>query len=159
MPTHFSFPYFFSDDEGITFGWPFHYNYDLLIYYDTGPEDYIDCRCSRWDTDNYTVIVESWLTKDQLTELRSHIVPGAAGELYRILGKPFYYDKTWQRQNTLVISSNAEPEEMVHSNLANMRDPVTVYVKNYIEHPIEGSSGWTEIRIEGLISGQDAVVF
>ena len=75
---------------------------DLLIYYDslTG-NDVISCRCSRWDTDNYSFIIETWLKKDDLNTLISNITPGATDELYNILSKPTYYDKTWQGQNIL----------------------------------------------------------
>ena len=121
---------------------------DLRIYYDTlSTPNVISSNCSRWDVNDYSITLETWLTKSQLQTLRNNITPGAAGELYSILGKPNYYDTTWQGENTLLISGNNE------STLGNMRQQRIIYVKNISDTPIAGTSGYLNVKIEGLISG------
>ena len=122
---------------------------DLRIYYDslTG-SDYIDCDCSRWDVQNYSIIIETWLKKSQLQTLRNNITPGATGELYTILGKPKYYDKTWQGENTIKISPIDGS-----STLDEMRSDKLIYVKNISDNCVEGPKGWLSVKIEGSISG------
>lgn len=133
---------------------PNKYNYDLAIFYDSlAGNDYIDCRCSRWDVQNYSIIVETWLKKDDLQTLRSNITPGAVGELYTILGRPRYYDGTWAGDNTLRLFPTPSSNEMPGSTLHEMRSEKLIFVKNITEHPLEASSGWTEVKIEGMISG------
>lgn len=123
---------------------------DLKIYYNslTG-NDFICCDCSRWDTDNYNVIIETWLTKSQLQTLRNNITPGAAGELYQILGAPTFYDQTWQGNNTIRLV----PVNISLSSLYNMRNGKTIYVKDVSTSPIEGKSGYLSVKVEGYISG------
>ena len=154
---HYHFNYFFSDTEGITFREDFFYRYDLLIYYgNRDTEEYLDCKCSRWDVSDYDIIVETWLKKDDAQTLRENIVPGATGELFKVLGRPTFYDKTWQSKNTLYIKPNPSPDFMPHSRLYNMREEVYLYVQNYTEHPITNTD-WIEIKIEGKISGTSSI--
>jgi len=122
---------------------------DLYIYYNslTG-DDYILTKCSRWDVDNYSVVVEFWLKKSDLITLRSNITPQAVGELYTILGRPKYYDKTWSGGNTIKLIPNSDS----HSNLKEMRSETTIYVKNITDTPLPGDSGWINVKIEGLVS-------
>lgn len=123
---------------------------DLHIYYNslTG-NDFISCRCSRWDVDNYSFVVETWLKESDLQNILNNVTPGATGELYKILGKPQFFDSTWQGENTLrfVPSSNCP------SRLWKMRQPKIGYVKNLTTHPIEGSKGWIEVKFECFLSG------
>jgi len=128
---------------------------DLTIFYDTfANPNYISCRCSRWDVQNYNVIVETWMKKSDLQTLRNNITPQAVGELYNILGKPRYYDKTWQGNNTIKLTPNTSH----HSNLSKMRDGDTlIFVKNISDSPVKGPSGWINCKIEGMISGQGAL--
>lgn len=130
------------------------YNYDLAIYYDslTG-NDFIDCRCSRWDVSNYSVIVETWLKETDLQTLRANITPGAVGELYTILGRPKYYDATWAGNNTLRLLPTPSSNKMNNSTLRNMRDETLIYVKNTTTNPVGADSGWINIKIEGVVSG------
>jgi len=154
---HKDFNYRFSDTQGITFRAVFHYYHDLLIYYgNRDTKDYIDCRCSRWDVQNYDVIVETWLKKSDLITLRDNTVPGAVGELYTILGKPRYYDQTWQGNNTLYLKPNPAPEDMTMSNLENMKEDCYIYVQNITEHPITNTD-WISVKIEGKLSGSSAI--
>jgi hypothetical protein len=154
MTKHYDFNYTFSDTDGINFGGPALnlHNFDLAIYYGDYTEDqYIDCKCSRWDVQDYTMIVETWVKKSDLIRIRNNIVPGAVGELYEILGEPHFFDKTWSNENTLYISGVRNPLKMKTSNLANMRSPKYMYVKNYTEHPITNTD-WIEIKLEGYVS-------
>jgi len=125
---------------------------DLKIYYDNlDGTNYIDCNCSRWDVQNYDIVVETWMKKSDLQTLRSNITPGAVGELYTILGRPRYYDRTWDGSNTLMLSPN---EDSSTSNLHRMRGKdKLIYVKNISDTPLPGESGWLSVKIEGMISG------
>ena len=159
MPSHHHFDYFFSDTEGITLGSPitYFYDYDLAIYYGSDLNtNFIDCRCSRWDVQNYSIIVETWIKKSSIQNLRNNIVPGAVGELYTILGKPLYYDQTWEGNNTIRLYPTPSSNYMDNSTLKEMRRDTIVYVKNYTEHPIPNTD-WVEIKIEALISGSQQV--
>jgi len=167
--SHFAFPYYFADAgaecgpdwtcgvDGIHFGYiapTSLYKYDLAIYYDSlAGDDFIDCRCSRWDTENYSVTVETWLKKSQLDTLLSNITLGATGELYQILGRPKYYDKTWTGKNTLRLLPIPSSTKMNRSTLKKMRKETLIYPKNVSYSPVKGSSGWINTKIEGYISG------
>lgn len=152
----YEFPYTFGATEGVDFDeLNLKYN-DLIIYYGslTDP-DFIDCKCSRWDTEGYSIVVETWLTPSQLQTLRNNITPGAVDELYTVLGRPLYYDKTWEGKNTLYISANRTPLSPASygSKLYKMRRPTHMYVSNITTSPIKGASKFIDVKIEGYISG------
>lgn len=129
--SHTQFPYYFSDIEGIEFGILEAGDWDLLIYYGSSEDvDCIDCKCSGWKRDDWTVKVTTWLTKNQLDILLNNISPGAVGESYRLLGKPKYYDKTFTDSNTLQFKVNHTPKIFTESKLRYMFDNVSGYVKN-----------------------------
>ena len=107
--------------------------------------------CSRWDVQNYSLVVETWLNKSNLQTIRDNITPGAVGELYTILGRPRYYDSTWQGNNTITLYPNQSQK------LSNMRKKTTAYVKNISDTPIDGASGWLNVKIECMISGTGAL--
>lgn len=164
--SHYKFPYYFDDTNGINFRQELTYNGDLLIYYgsrDLDSDQYIDCWCSRWDVQSYSVIVETWLKKEDVQTLRNNTRPGAVGELYKILGKPTHYDKSWTGANTIRLVPNRYSRRIVEEgdwekatiggNLSYMRKDTTMYVKNLTTHPIAGSHGWIEVKIEGMVSG------
>ena len=109
----------------------------------------IDCRCSRWDVQNYSVIVETWVTKSQLQDLRNSVRPGATGELYSVLGRPRYYDKSWTGNNTIVLSPNTD----CGSNLYKMRKETVMFPRNITTSPLESDSDWIFTKIEGYVSG------
>jgi len=81
-----------------------------------------------------------------LDSLISNIVPGATDELYTILGKPTYYDKTWQGRNTIKVKPHPS------SNLRNMRSNRVIFPKSVTTHPITNTE-WIEVKIEGFLSG------
>lgn len=124
---------------------------DIYIYY--SGSSYIECDCSRYDISNYSVTIETWLKKSDLQTLRSNITPGAVGELYKVLGRPTYYDKTWTKDNTLRIT----PQSASDSSLHDMRNEKVIYVKNMSDSPIYGPSGWLNVKIEGYISGSQTL--
>ena len=110
----------------------------------------IDCWCSRWDVQDYSIIIETWLTKSELQDLRNSIRPGAVGELYKILGRPLYYDSSWDGSNTLKFT----PDTNSHSTLYKMRGGVKLgYVKNITTSPLPGDSGWINVKLDCYISG------
>ena len=160
--SHFQFPYFFSDTRGICFRTIRSIVGDLLIFYDSlDGTNYIDGWCSRWDVDDYTITIETWITKDELDTLMNNIVPGATGELYQILSRPYFYDQTWEGNNTIRICPNnytqhtPNTDEWSGDNLSNlpyMRDDTIIYVKNITTHPIN-FTGYIETKIEGYVSG------
>lgn len=174
--SHYRFPYYFTDNDsgspdgsdyqGINFNsyW-LYFDGDLLIMYDDmdmPTETYLDCWCSRWDVSNYSFTIETWLTASQAQTLRNNIKPGAVGELYKILGRPLYYDKTWAAENTLRFYPNRyktyelATQTYVSSasmgNLHKMRKSTLGYVKNVTEHPIVGTD-WIEVKLECMMSG------
>lgn len=106
----------------------------------------IDCRCSRWNVANYEFTVETWLTKDQLSDLRDSIVPGAVGELFKILGEPRYFDGTWQADNTITFTPTG--------SVGDLRFKVkekTGFVKNITTRVI--SPDWIECKLSCFVSG------
>lgn len=121
---------------------------DLQIYYSSmSGRNFINCWCTRWDVQNYNVILETFVNKTDLQSLRSNITPGATGELYTVLGRPRYYDSTWQGENTIMLSPNPEHQ------LSNMRNDTLIFVKNITDQPFDGPSGYINVKIEGLVSG------
>ena len=115
---------------------------DLKITVSGG--SYIECPCSRWDQDDYSITIETYLSKSQRDTLRSHIKPGAVKELYQILGRPVYYDTSFG-SNTITVTPIAGTQ------LANMRSEKTIYVRNYSES-ITPSNEF-RVKIVGYISG------
>jgi len=131
------------------------YNYflhskDIAIYYSSlSLGNFIDCFCTRWTQENYSIVLETFMNKSDLQTLKNNITPGAAGELFKILGRPTYYDQTWSGENTLRIVPNSEHG----SNLKNMRKECLIYVKSITDSPFEGPSGFLNVKIEGFVSG------
>jgi len=161
MPTsHYSFTYHFDDDEGITFRdipTLFKFENDLAIFYNSlDGDDFIDCKCSRWDVENYSVTVSTWLDETQLNTLMSNVTPGATGELYKILGRPTYYDQTWTGENTLRLYPTPSSSAMNGSNLKNMRKNTLLYVKNITTTTLD-TIDWIHTKIEGFVSGSSGL--
>ena len=123
---------------------------DLFL---SGSNYSINCNCSRWDVQDYSIIVETWLKKDDLNTLRTNLRPGAVSELYNILGRPFYVDKSCTAANTLKISANPNSR----SNHKNMKRDTIIYPKNVSLHPLDSPKGWVEIKIEGFSSGNSSL--
>lgn len=120
---------------------------NFKIYYDSlDSPDLITSDCLRWDVQNYSVIVETILTKSQLNILRDNITPGATDRLYTILGQPTFVDRTWTGDNTIRISSDK-------SNLQNMRSDRILYVKSITDTPQGGGSRKLLVKLECYISG------
>ena len=121
---------------------------DLTI---SGSACSIPCFCSRWSSDNYSFIVETWLTKSQWLDLRDSIRPGAVGILYTILGRPFFADKTWQGLNTLTFTPIAG------NQLFKMRKATTGYCRNVTSSPLEGEQGNIWVKVECFVSGNQSL--
>ena len=97
---------------------------------------------------NYSFIVETWLTKSESQDLRNSITPGATSELFSILDRPYYYDTTWQGNNTLTFTPTGNS-----SNLKYMKNETTGFVRNITTSPLEGDSGWIFTKLECYASG------
>ena len=117
--------------------------------YITGNTYSINCKTSSWNIQDYSITFETWMNKSNLNILRDNITPGAVSELYQVLGRPFYYDKTWTGENTLRIL----PIPSTNSTIRFKRKEMLVYVKNISDSPIEEHSGWINCKIDGYISG------
>lgn len=178
--SHYKVPYYFTDfDEsapdggnkhGIAFREILLYEGDLVIYYgDTNinvSKNYTDSWCTRWDVNNYSIIIETWLTPTEADALRDNIKPGAVGELYKVLGRPLYYDQTWQSENTLRFYPNKYSRRVQHEgnlegsipgNLSNMRSDTIGYVKNLTIGTIEGHDDLVLVKIECQVSGSGSL--
>ena len=102
---------------------------DLDIYFGNRTEDErIRCYCSRWDVSDYEVTIETVLSKENADAIKDNTVPGAVEELFVILGKPTFYDTTYDGSNTVKFKPLDE--------LSDLRNTVTAYVKSYGEHII-----------------------
>ena len=125
---------------------------DLSIYYSSlSSPHFINCWGSRWDVQDYSIIIETWMKKDDMLTIQDNTVPGAVGELYKILGRPLYYDSTWQGGNTIKLSPIDGYE------LSNMRSEKLIYPKSISTSPQKGDSGWLNVKIEGYISGTGSI--
>lgn len=160
--SHNRFTYYFDDNEGITFGTytipvplPWRYDYDLAIYYDTlGDDNFVDCFCTRWEVQDYNVVVETWLKKADFQTLLTHTRVGAVGELYRILGRPLFYDKSWDASNTIRLYPTPSSNLMNESTLNKMRRETLIYPKNITYRNLPTSEEWMLVKIEAKVSGQ-----
>lgn len=118
--------------------------HDFYIYY--SGNSYVSGMCSRWDVQDYNITIETWLKKGPFNILNDNIIPGATRELYKILGKPKFVDSSWQGKNTLRLSPVAG------TKLYKMRRQVLIYPKSINSQPINGPSGWLNVKIEGYTS-------
>ena len=125
--------------------------YDMRI---SGNHCSINCNCNRWDVSNYDITLETFLKKNDLKNLRDSVRPGATGELYNILGRPRYYDRSWKGYNTISISSNSRNVSKLRKMRPGRR---LIFVKNLSDSPIPGKSGWISVKIEGCISGMRSI--
>ena len=123
---------------------------DIII---SGNSCSISCWCSRWDQQNKSIIVETYLTKSQLSTLQSNTRPGAVKSLYELLGDEHFYDNSFQGYNTLLLKPTPSSCNMNNSTLRDMRSQKCVFVKNISTHPLEGSCGLIECKIESMVSG------
>ena len=175
--SHYHFPYFFSDNDnaapdggtkqGINFSQIWKFTKDLVIYYgsrDKETNQYIEGWCTRWDVQDYNVIISTWLSKADLQTLKEHIRPGAVKELFKVLGKPKFYDSTWQGMNSLRLVPNIHTKWNVfagygdekikpESTLYKMRNEKTVFVQNLTENPCGADTNYINIKLDCKISG------
>jgi len=119
-------------------------NKDIII---SGANCVICCFVNRWDTSDYTFTIETWLKKDDFDNLITSVKPGAVGELYKILDRPYYYDKTWADENTLKFIP------VTNSVMGYLRNTTVGYVRNIVASPLEGPSKYIAVKIECFVSG------
>ncbi|RLA81652.1 MAG: hypothetical protein DRG33_00085 [Deltaproteobacteria bacterium] len=113
---------------------------NLSIKFKNGDATYV--KCSRWDEDNWNVMIEFIAGKSERDAILSNITPGAVAELYNILGEPKFIDTTYCSGNTLWI------EPVAGWNLAQLRDPIKIGVKRYSETMLRWDT--FKIKIEGV---------
>ena len=112
--------------------------------------------CKRWTTSGYNVVVETWMIKSDLQDLRNSIVPNATKELFQIMGQSYFYDQTWQANNTLRLI----PQATTRGTLSNMRDEKVVFVKSISDSPCEGQmgrDGYLNVKMEFNPSGNQSL--
>jgi len=126
---------------------------DLII---SGNSCSINCYTKRWDVQDYNVILETWMSKSNLQALRNSIVPNATKELYQIMGKKFFYDQTWQGNNTIRLI----PQATTQGTLSNMRGEKVVFVKSITDNPCKGQmgkNGYLNVKMEFNISANSSL--
>lgn len=124
---------------------------DIYIYYgdlDTAASS-MRCRCSRWDVQDYNIILETWMNKSQFDSVRNNLRPTAVTEFYKLIERTVYCDSTWEGKNTLRLV----PDISSQSSLSAMRRETLIFPKSVTSSPIEGNRGWIGVKIEGTISG------
>jgi hypothetical protein len=96
------------------------------IYYSCNsyPTNYVSVPISRWDEQNYNVIIETFMGSGNRNTIFSNIVPGAFRELYNILGTPKFIDSTYSSSNTLIL----EPQSSY--GISSLREKRVVAVKS-----------------------------
>lgn len=99
---------------------------NLRIYYsgNSYPQNYISCDCSRWQEDNWSIILETVLPSGDRNTIFSNVTPNAYRELYSILGQPHFIDSTYTSSNTLIF----EPQSGY--GLSSLREKRIVAVRN-----------------------------
>jgi len=102
----------------------------------------INCWCTRWDEDNYNVVVETFLESSNRNALFNCLSPGSVREFYNILGTPKYIDTTYDSSNTLIIEPRPD------YNLSGIRRKRTVAVKNISDTFINKDT--FNVKIEGI---------
>ena len=123
---------------------------NLKIYYSSlSDPHYFSVWCTRWDTIDYKVIVEGILLKSDVDLLLNNTKPGAVKALYKLLGRPYYYDTTFTGKNTIKLVPIAG------SSLSNIRNEKTIYVQNLTIGYLEGRKDYSYVKIEGYISGEN----
>jgi len=115
----------------------------LRIYYSCNsyPNNYIECFCNRWDEDNWSVIIETFMRSGARNELFTYVTPGAVKELYSILGDPYFIDTTYASANTLIF----EPQHGF--GISSLREKRMIGVKNISDSFI--NPNYFNIKIEG----------
>lgn len=114
------------------------------IYYSGNqyPTYYIDVPITRWDEGNWDLTIEIFLDSGNRNTLFTHLVPGAVGELYNILGTPYYKDITYTSSNTLII------HPLTGYGLSSLREGRMIAVKNISDTFINPE--YFGIKIEGF---------
>ena len=127
---------------------PIDFGGDLNIYYGAGLTNHVTARCSRWNVQDYNIIIEMWLKKSQLNALMNNTRPGAVKELKRVIFSPKFYDMSWSSRNTLKL------KPVQNTNLYKMRgSEKIIYPTNISSSPLPGDSMWINVKLEGKLSG------
>ena len=96
---------------------------------------------TRWDEDNWSVVVETFLSDVHRDLLFANVVPGAVRELYNYLGLPIFIDTTFNSGNTLTIVP-------ISPSISGLRKTRRIAVKSISDTFINPST--YKVKIEGL---------
>ena len=113
------------------------------IYYsgNSFPTYFINAPISRWDEDNWDVIIETFLTSSNRDTLFAHVQPGIYSEKTNQLGWTIITDTTYNSGNTLII----EPQHPF--GVSSLRESRTIVVTNISDGFI--TPRYFGIKIEG----------
>jgi hypothetical protein len=113
------------------------------LYYSCmkGTPEYIDIPISRWDEDNWGVVIETFCNASNRNIIFNHLVPGAVTEMYNILDTPTFFDLTYNSGNTLIF------HPLDGTGISGLRDEATVIVDNISDTFI--NKDYFGIKIEG----------
>lgn len=124
---------------------------NLVIYYSgtslSDPSYSIYSWCNRWTIENYTVTIETTISKSDYNKLITHCLPGSIGEMLGTVNQPKFYDKTWSGENTIKISPSS------NTRLNGLREEKVMYVKNLTTGTLEANDNLLSVKIVGNISG------
>jgi len=118
---------------------------DLII---SGTSCSIDCWVKRWESSDYSIKLDTFMTKSDLQLLEDSTVPGAVESMYSILGRMYYHDTTFQGNNTLRLIPQSDL-----GTTSGMRSERSLYVKHLTSDPVKGPSGYINVTVEGYLSG------
>jgi len=103
---------------------------------------YFSCPISRWQEDNWNVIIETFLESGNRNSLFANVIPGAVREIYNILGTPKFIDISYSSGNTLII------EPQAGYGISSLRQSRTIGVKNIQDTFL--SPNYFSVKIEGV---------
>ena len=107
------------------------------------PADYVDCAVTRWQENNDSLVIETFLSSSNRGKLFHNVVPGAVRELYSILGVKKFIDTTYASSNTYRVTPNYQ------YGLSGLRQERIIAVKNISDTFI--NKDVFNVKIEGIM--------
>ena len=110
----------------------------------------IEFICTGWKEKDFKIAIEGVVSREQLDALNDSIVPGAVGEMYKLFGRPRYFDKTWDGENTVEVI----PIRMINSGLWKAKYSFVGYPETLSFSPVEANDNFYDIKVNFAVSGQ-----